>query len=231
MKKLKSLDVPDLITAVKNKKLPKEALRGVCNRFKMGEGEKIELVESKDVLKENAQKAFEEYTSKNQVFLAELNKFNEFMKEKIKESGYVPEKIPEFNIKATVKFDIDESVASQLAGDIKIEHIPNTNMIGLNTYKQIVDSSYNLIKSEYERVTKDARKKQRENSKDTAEYLKTMNEYLTNSEALIIEGQTLLAKKLGLPDKKLEESEILMMERGLGQHMLMLQSQLRGKIK
>lgn len=58
-----------------------------------------------------------------------------------------------------------------------------------------------------------------------------MNEYLVNSEALIIEGQTLLAKKLGLPDKKLEESEILMMERGLGQHMLMLQSQLRGKIK
>lgn len=58
-----------------------------------------------------------------------------------------------------------------------------------------------------------------------------MNEYLTNSEALIIEGQTLLAKKLGLPDKKLEESEIMMMERGLGQHMLMLQSQLRGKIK
>lgn len=30
-----------------------------------------------------------------------------------------------------------------------------------------------------------------------------MNEYLNNGEALIIEGQTLLAKKLGLPDKKL----------------------------
>lgn len=58
-----------------------------------------------------------------------------------------------------------------------------------------------------------------------------MNEYLTNSEALIIEGQILLAKKLGLPDKKLEESEMVMMERGLGQHMLMLQSQLRGKVK
>lgn len=58
-----------------------------------------------------------------------------------------------------------------------------------------------------------------------------MNEYLNNGEALIIEGQTLLAKKLGLPDKKLEESELVMMERGLGNHMLMIQSQLRAKVK
>ena len=41
MKKLKSLDLPDLFTAVKNKKLPKEALRGVLTRFKMGENGKV----------------------------------------------------------------------------------------------------------------------------------------------------------------------------------------------
>jgi hypothetical protein len=35
MKKLKSVDLPDLIGAVKSKKLPKEALKGVVCRFKM----------------------------------------------------------------------------------------------------------------------------------------------------------------------------------------------------
>ena len=46
VKKLKSLDLPDLIAAVKAKKLPKEALRAVLPRFKLGENEKIELVDT-----------------------------------------------------------------------------------------------------------------------------------------------------------------------------------------
>ena len=231
MKKLKSLDLPDLCTAVKNKKLPKEALRGVLTRFKLGENGKIELNESIDSLKENANKTFEEYIAKNQAFLEEMKKFNDYVRERVKESGFVPEKIPDINIKATVKFNINEDLASKLAGDIKIENIPNTSLIGLKTYSQIVDSSFTLIKGEYEKLTVDARKQQRANAKDYPEYLKVMNEYLNNGEALIIEGQTLLAKKLGLPDKKLEESELVMMERGLGNHMLMIQSQLRAKVK
>jgi hypothetical protein len=36
VKKLKSLDLPDLIKTVKAKNLPKEALRGVLTRFKKG---------------------------------------------------------------------------------------------------------------------------------------------------------------------------------------------------
>ena len=64
VKKLKSLDLPDLITTVKSKKLPKEALRGVLGRFKLNE-DKIELVESVDTLKENATKEFETYVKKN----------------------------------------------------------------------------------------------------------------------------------------------------------------------
>lgn len=69
MKKLKSLDLPDLIGAVKGKKLPKEALRSVTSRFKAGEGDKIELVEPVENLKQNATKEFEEYVKKNNVFL------------------------------------------------------------------------------------------------------------------------------------------------------------------
>lgn len=45
MKKLKGLDIPDLLQAVKAKKLPREALRGVLGRFKL-EGENLELTES-----------------------------------------------------------------------------------------------------------------------------------------------------------------------------------------
>lgn len=58
MKKLKSLDLPDLLQAVQNKKLPKEALRGVLGRFKE-EGEGIELVETPETLRENAKKEYE----------------------------------------------------------------------------------------------------------------------------------------------------------------------------
>lgn len=40
-----------------------------------------------------------------------------------------------------------------------------------------------------------------------------------------------MGKKIGLGENKLEESELLMIERGLGNHMLVLQSQLRAKLK
>ena len=43
MKKLKSLDLPDLIKTVKAKKLPKEVLKSVLPRFKLSE-QKIDLV-------------------------------------------------------------------------------------------------------------------------------------------------------------------------------------------
>lgn len=55
MRKLKGLDVPDVLQAVKSKKLPKEALRGVLSRFKL-EGDNLELVESKEQLQEAAKK-------------------------------------------------------------------------------------------------------------------------------------------------------------------------------
>lgn len=79
VKKLKSLDLPDLIGAIKAKKLPKEALRSVLPRFKLGEGDKIELVEPVEELKTNANKDFEEYLSKNESFLQELKKFESFI--------------------------------------------------------------------------------------------------------------------------------------------------------
>ena len=68
MKKLKSLDLPDLIKTVKAKKLPKEALRTILSRFKL-DGEKLSLVEPAETLKEAALKEFTEYDTKNELFL------------------------------------------------------------------------------------------------------------------------------------------------------------------
>lgn len=64
-----------------------------------------------------------------------------------------------------------------------------------------------------------------------AEYYNSLNEYLNNTEALINEGQATLAKKVGINEKKLGESELFMMEKGMGQNLMMIQSSLRGKIK
>lgn len=45
MKKLKGTDIPDLIKTVKGKKLPKEALKTILNKFTIVEG-KLHLVGS-----------------------------------------------------------------------------------------------------------------------------------------------------------------------------------------
>ena len=171
-------------------------------------GEQIELVEDAASLKKKAQEEFEVYTAKNQEIVAELAKYTQFLDKKLKDSGFVPEKQPEpKEIKATVDFKISEEKAGKLASEVEIQYIPGTHqLVGLKTYNQIVEKSYELIKEEYEKLTHDSRKKQREHFKDHSKYLSIMNEYLTNSEALIIAGQTLLAKKVGLGEKKLEES-------------------------
>jgi hypothetical protein len=67
--------------------------------------------------------------------------------------------------------------------------------------------------------------------KDPVKYLAAMNEYLVNSEALIGEGQLKLSEKLGLTGKKFEESEINLMERGLANNVLTIQTIARSKLK
>lgn len=166
MKKLKSLDLPDLIGAIKAKKLPKEALRSVLPRFKLGEGDKIELVEPVEELKTNANKDFEEYLSKNESFLQELKKFESFIEERIAGFGFAPEQPSEPVIKSTIKINISEEQAEKIANDIKVVYVPGTSYITLKSYSDLVTGSFPLIKDEHARITQEARKQQRENIKD-----------------------------------------------------------------
>jgi hypothetical protein len=55
-------------------------------------------------------------------------------------------------IKSTVKFELPD--AQSIAAGIEIQYLPNTHqLIGLKTYSQIVDKSFDLLKSEYQRIT------------------------------------------------------------------------------
>lgn len=134
-----------------------------------------------------------------------MKKQVEFFNEKIKESGFELEKPIEIReIKSTVKFELPEGKAQSIAAGIEIQYLPNTHqLIGLKTYSQIVDKSFDLLKSEYQRITEEARAEQRKLLSDPKKYLDFLNEYLNNTEALILESQKMIGVKVGLKDKKL----------------------------
>lgn len=82
MKKLKNYDLPDILQAVQAKKLPKEALRGVLGRFKLN-GEKLELADPVDSLKESAANEYAIYKKKNDEIVDHLKKFIGVLNENI----------------------------------------------------------------------------------------------------------------------------------------------------
>lgn len=58
--------------------------------------------------------------NRNSSFLEELKKYEAFIEQRIKEFGFAPEEPSEPVIKATVKFNLSEEVASKITNDIKI---------------------------------------------------------------------------------------------------------------
>jgi hypothetical protein len=153
------------------------------------------------------------------------------LNEKIKKSGLYEE--PEVKeLVSTFKHKFDEEKLNQAKAKVEIKYLPNTvDTIHISTYAQIIDQTYEVVKDEYKRLTSEARTKQRELTKDTTKYLETLTEYLTNTEVLILEGQKAIANKAGITNQRLEEAEGTLMERGLGQNILILQSGLRTKVK
>lgn len=159
--------------------------------------------------------------------------FIEYFEKKTEESGFKAEPVIESKeLKATVNFNLPEETASKIASEVEIQYLPQTNkLIGLKTYSQIVDGTFRLVVDEHKRLTAEGRKKQRSLRANHPEYLKSLNEYLSNTEAMINEAQTMIAQKVGISEKQLGESEMALMERGMSQNLLMIQSGLRGKIK
>lgn len=81
-----------------------------------------------------------------------------------------------------------------------------TDVITFQTYSEMVQNTYPVVKDEYKRMTLEARQKQRGLIKDSKKYIDALVEYLTNTEALILDGQRAVVKAMGLSQKKVEES-------------------------
>jgi hypothetical protein len=64
MKKMKSTDIPDLIKTVKAKKLPREALKAITNKFSIADN-KISLKYTVESLKVESNVYFDDYVKLN----------------------------------------------------------------------------------------------------------------------------------------------------------------------
>jgi|JI6StandDraft_1071083.scaffolds.fasta_scaffold09839_4 hypothetical protein len=228
VKKLKSLDVPDVLKDVKAKKLPHQALKTILTRFRLQEGE-LQLVEPLEELKKQAGELAEPFLARNRDLLKILTEATAAIEkllvgEETEEGESAP--IP------GLKFSFDAEKIAELTKNIKLQYLPSTDkLIGLGTYSEIVEASVELVTEQHLQLTKESRKKQRENIKDPSQYTHIINEYLINSEGLIAQGQISLADKLGIARKKFDESEEVMSERGLLNHLMQLQSMARLKLK
>ena len=231
MKKLKGCDIPDLIKTVKSKKLPKEALKAIAPRFKF-EGEKLVLVDTSANLKEEATNVFDEYKEVNDAISDKLKETTALMQAKIEASGLYQQPPEPKELVSTFKHSFDEGKLEAAKAAIQIEYLPGTvDTLHIKTYAHIVDATLEVVKSEYKRLTVEAREKQRKLFGENKEYIESLLEYLTNTEVLIIEGQKAVVKTLGLSQQKFEESENGLMEKGLAQNLLVIQSALRTKVK
>jgi hypothetical protein len=153
---------------------------------------------------------------------------------RIIESGIlteVPSSEPQKALVSTFKHQFDESQLA-LATNITVEYLPGTvDTLHIKTYAQIVENTQNLIKGEYKRLTQEMRVKQRSLIKEPKKYIETLIEYLTNTEVLVMEGQKAIAGRIGISAEKLEETENTLMEKGLAQNLLLIQSALRTRVK
>lgn len=231
MKKLKGADIPDLIKTVKAKKLPREALKTILTRFRLNDG-KIELIETPEALKAESKAIFEDYIGVNEAASAKAKDTVAFLNEKIKNSGLFEEPEPVKELVSTFKHTFAEDKLEAAKKAIQIQYLPGTvDTLHITTYAQIVENTYEIVKSEYKRLTEEARAKQRPLASNPAKYLEALIEYLTNTEVLILEGQKAIGAKLNVSPQKIEEAEIALMERGLAQNILYIQSGLRSRVK
>ena len=90
MKKLKGLDIPDLLKTVRAKKLPREALKSILGKFTTS-SEGVVLNCSPQILREESKKIYDEYVQSNLQIQGAVESTNQILMEKIKASGFYEE--------------------------------------------------------------------------------------------------------------------------------------------
>lgn len=68
-------------------------------------------------------------------------------------------------------------------------------------------------------------------AQDKKKYIQIMMDHMNEIENLLMKAQEEICLKLGINQKQLEDSEMILIERGLAQHILMMQAAVRQRIK
>ena len=83
MKKLKSIDLPDLLKTVKSKKLPREALKAIVDKFNFDSEGKIQLLKPIEQLRNESKGNFHDYISVNEELTIKLKEATDLVVTKI----------------------------------------------------------------------------------------------------------------------------------------------------
>jgi hypothetical protein len=90
MKKLKGLDIPDLVKTVKAKKLPREALKSILGKFSPS-SDGLVLNCSPESLREESRQIYDDYVQSNTQIQGAVEETNKILMETIKASGFYEE--------------------------------------------------------------------------------------------------------------------------------------------
>ncbi|KRX04738.1 hypothetical protein PPERSA_11794 [Pseudocohnilembus persalinus] len=248
LKELKGMDASDLLKQIKEKKQETGCLKNLVD-YGILDGEKVTL--DVPALKEDAKKKQDQFINVNKQVTDKLFEtcqwIENFVKTNINKQGesqqqstssqnnevQTQEESKEVQEgEKNYNFYFDEDKLNQICSKIQVQRIPNTNnLISIKTYSEIVEQSVYLAEQEFVRLTFDNRKDRREQMKDSKAYLKLMMDHLNEVENMLMKSQEDICKKLGISQEKLEQSEVTLMERGLGQQLFMMQASVRSKIK
>lgn len=203
-------------------------------QFLEQDGEKVKLNRAK--VDEEIKAKTEKFLETNKAIVAKLEETEKFLKEQVEKLGVTKDFVrteEPVRVPADKQFKFDDSKLSTIAANIKVEKLePGSALIGMNTYGEIVEKSLDLAEEEFVKMTQDCRAKRREiRNSDQKNYLKLMTGNLTDVENLLMQSQEDIAAKLGVSHETIEKSEVKLMERGLGQHIFMMQAQIRQRIK
>ncbi|KAM3141808.1 hypothetical protein pb186bvf_006130 [Paramecium bursaria] len=243
IKNLKQYDAKDLSQKVKDKKLEPLVLRSLT-QFAL-KNEQDQIILNTQQLKGQVNGIVLPWVASSLSVTEKFTELNEWLDNKLEEmevfkpkesKEQITEQIiqkQEEQSKGNNKYGFKIEKLNEIASQIQIMHIPQTkDLISIKTYQQIVEGSVDLAESEFVRLTIDNRKQRREILyTDSTKYIQSLMDYVNDIESLLMKAQEDICKKIDISQQILEQSEMLLLERGLGQHVFMLQATARQRIK